>query len=51
VSSPTEQDWKKLSRFIRYLRGTKELSLVLEGDNGFNVKWWVDASFAIHPDM
>ncbi len=51
VSSPSEQDWKKLSRCIRYLRGTRESLLMLEGENGFNVKWWVDASFAIHPDM
>jgi len=51
VSSPSEQDWKKLSRCSRYLRGTRELTLMLEGDNGFNVKWWVDASFTIHPDM
>jgi len=51
VSAPTEQDWKKLSRCVQYLRGTKELPLILEDDNGFNVKWWIDASFVVHPNM
>jgi len=51
VSVPTEQDWKKLSQCIRYLQGSRELSLMLEADKGFNIKWWVNASFAVHSDM
>ncbi len=51
MSAPTEQDWKKLSRVIRYLRGTRDLSLTLEAVDGFAVKWWMDASFAVHNDM
>jgi hypothetical protein len=27
------------------------MSLTLEADNFHLVKWWVDASFAVHPDM
>jgi hypothetical protein len=23
----------------------------LEADEGIDVKWWIDASFAVHPDM
>jgi hypothetical protein len=33
------------------LRGSKELYLTLEAGDGVDIKWWVDASFAVHPDM
>lgn len=46
-----KDDYKKLSRVIRYLRGTPKLVLTLEADNAHVIKWWVDASFAVHPDM
>jgi hypothetical protein len=36
---------------MRYLRGTKTMPLTLEADSLNVVKWWVDASFAVHPDM
>jgi hypothetical protein len=36
---------------MKYLRGTVEMPLTLEADDTRIVKWWVDASFAVHPDM
>jgi hypothetical protein len=51
VKSPDTDDWKKLNRVIQYLRGTRELNLTLEADSTHVVKWWVDAAFAVHPDM
>ena len=51
VKQPDVDDWKKLSRCIRYLRGTKELVLTLEADGSGAIQWWIDASFAVHPDM
>jgi hypothetical protein len=36
---------------VRYLRDSKELYLTLEADDGIDIKWWIDASFAVHPDM
>ena len=50
VKSPNESDWKKLTRLMEYLNGTKELTLRLWADNLRVVKWYVDASFAVHPD-
>jgi hypothetical protein len=51
VVSPDTDDYAKLRRCIRYLRGTASLPLTLEAaDNGV-LHWWVDASFAVHPDM
>jgi hypothetical protein len=51
VQAPTRHDYNKLSRVIKYLRGTKELVLRLSADNLNIIKWWVDASYGVHYDM
>jgi hypothetical protein len=51
VKQPGVDEWKKLGRCLRYLRGTKELVLTLEADGSGAIQWWIDASFAVHPDM
>jgi hypothetical protein len=51
VTQPNVNNWKKLTRGIQYLHGSKELYLTLEADDGIDIKWWIDASFAVHPDM
>jgi hypothetical protein len=51
VQEPDVDDYKKLRRVVCYLRETKGLCLTLEADNLQVIKWWVDASFAVHPDM
>jgi hypothetical protein len=51
VKSPDTDDYKKLTRVMRYLRATRNTVLTLEASNVNIIKWWVDASFAVHPDM
>jgi hypothetical protein len=53
VRAPDEDDYKKLSRIVKYLRGSIDKILtLLEADAMHLVKWWVDASFAVvHHDM
>jgi hypothetical protein len=51
VKGPDTDDYKKLARVMKYPRGTKEMGLTLEADDNQLVKWWIDASFAVHPDM
>ena len=51
VREPTEEDWLKLLRMMRYLNGTKRLFLTLSADSSNVVKWYGDASFAIHDRM
>jgi hypothetical protein len=51
VRGPDTDDYKKLSRVIKYLRSDPHLPLTLEADDRRIMKWWVDASFAVHPDM
>jgi hypothetical protein len=51
VKQPDADDYKKLSRVIRYLRGTLNLNLTLEANDAKIMKWWVDASYGVHHDM
>ena len=51
VSSPTAQDEKKLQRLLSYLCHTIDLPLRLGADTLNQFSTWVDASFAVHPDM
>ncbi len=51
VNTPDIDECKKLARMMKYLRATIDLPLILGADNSHVVKWWVDASFAVHPDM
>ena len=34
---------------MQYLRSTRELTLMIEP--GTDAQWWVDSSYAVHPDM
>jgi hypothetical protein len=52
VKAPDMDDYKKLVRVMRYLRATRTMPLTLEAGADISIiKWWVDASFAVHPDM
>ena len=51
VREPDEDDWKKLERLLAYLNGTRELSLTLNTTENDDIKWWVDSSYAVHPDF
>jgi hypothetical protein len=51
VREPDEDDWKKLQRMIRYIRGTLTLPLILSADGTSIIKWWVDESHGVHFDM
>ena len=52
VKSPTNGDWEKLLRLMKYLNGTRKKTLTIHTKDGINViKWYVDASFAVHPDF
>jgi hypothetical protein len=44
-------DYKKLTRVMKYLDCTVDMPLVLAADNTGKVWWWVDASYAVHVDM
>ena len=50
IQCPDVDDFKKLGRCLQYLRDSKHLSLTLEAEDMTVIQWWVDASFATHPN-
>jgi hypothetical protein len=51
VSKSDSSDWRKLQHMMSYLKGTMDLVLTLGIDNIRVLKWYVDASFAVHKDF
>jgi hypothetical protein len=51
VKDCREDDYKKLKRMLQFIRSTKNDYLTLSAESLHNVRWWVDASHAVHPDM
>ena len=51
VKEPDVDDWRKLCHLVEYLRSTRGLPLTLAADGTGVLSWYVDASFAVHPDM
>ena len=51
VQAPTENDWKRLIRVLRYLYGSRDLGIVLRpGDGPYRVIGSADAAFGVHQD-
>jgi hypothetical protein len=52
VSRPDVDDEKKLVRALKYLQATIQLVMTIDASGEFlTTLWWVDASYAVHPDM
>jgi len=51
VSKTTKQDQGKLKRLLEYIKGTLELEYTLGAHDLKKLRSWVDASYAVHPDM
>ena len=50
VQNPRRNDWNKLVKLLRFLNGTRGKKLRITANNLAVIKWYVDASFAVHPD-
>jgi hypothetical protein len=51
VKAPDINDWIKLSHMMEYLRVERLRPLILGADGSGVLMWYVDASFAVHPNM
>jgi hypothetical protein len=51
VQQPTKQDWTKLVQMLRFLSATKDDKPTFEMNRMNIIEWYLDASFAVHPDM
>ena len=51
VLKTQRDDYDKLTRMIQYIRGTQHMGIRFEVHEPIHVTAYIDASFAIHPDM
>ena len=51
VQNANQNDWNKLVRLMLFLHSTKMDKLILTVDDLHVIKWWIDVSFAVHPDF
>jgi hypothetical protein len=51
VRAPDRDDWEKLRHLVEYLKRDLARPLVLGAENDGLLMWYVDASFAVHPNM
>ena len=51
TQNPDEDDVAKLAHLMKYLKGTIMLPLVLSANGSGMLKWWIDGSYAVHPNM
>ena len=49
VRDPDTDDYKKLTKVMQYLRNTRNMTLTIQLED--KVKWWVDSSYVLHPEM
>jgi hypothetical protein len=50
VRSPDEDNWGKIKRVLRYMKGTIHMPLILSAESLTLLQWWVDAAYAAHDD-
>ncbi len=51
VRAPDVDDWRKLSCLMEYLRVDRLHPLILSANGNGVLMWYVDAAFAVHPNM
>lgn len=51
IKDPTEKDYKKLARVMKYLRNIIHLPLLINCDESGMVIWSVDAASVVHDNM
>jgi hypothetical protein len=51
LQAPDKDNLHKLVHLMRYTRGTHTMPMILSANGIGILKWWVDASFAVHHSM
>ena len=51
VIAPDQDDCLKLAHLMMYIRGTIDLPLTLSANGTDMLKWYVDGSYVVHPNM
>ena len=50
VQKPNKRDWDKSIRLLKFLNGIRKKKLIITASYLTVIKWYVDSSFAVHPD-
>jgi hypothetical protein len=50
TTDPTENDWLKLIKILVFLKATLNQVATMKADDTKAIKWYVDATFAVHKD-
>jgi hypothetical protein len=51
VRAPNKDDWRKLVNLMRCIRGTRTMPLISSANGSSFLKWWVNTSFSVSPNM
>ena len=51
VIEPKKYDWYKLVHLMKYIRGTRYLTLILSANGSGVIKWFIGASYSVHPNI
>ncbi len=51
VREPDQDDRSKLSHLMKYIRGTRDLPLISSANRSGMLKWFIDGSHGVHPNM
>ena len=46
-----QNDWLKIVHVFKYVRGTKDLPLIISAYRSGIIKWNIDGSHVVHPNM
>jgi hypothetical protein len=50
IENPDKEDWEKLVRMMKFLKYFRKDVLTLQANGDGKLKWYADASFAVHPE-
>ena len=51
VREPNKYEWGKLVHIINYIRGTRDITLILSATGSGFLKWFIDESYEVHPNI
>ena len=51
VREPNKDDWGTLVHLMKYIRGTRDLPLVLSDNVSGVLNWCIGESYAVHPNI
>ena len=51
VRDTYRSNWMKMVHLFKYVRGNKDPPLILISDKSGMLKWYVDGSHTVHPNM